>query len=433
MTSNNWFAVGLASLTCSIAGGCAMDSSSAPKPYKAEVIDHLPPTTERGEQWLVAPRNLSLLEDIDTLQSNFFSVNLGGVIKISSNFGSLVSAELDSTSNRGRLRYTVKNGVIIPRDTSSLLALSSFYAFERTINALKASTGLEPQSLKEKINGPFNLYFEPTILEKDGAHKSFYTIKFNAAFNSENNQFYLFRRSEIESIPFSANIKVISHEFGHALFKTSFNQNTVENCTLPNEAELQTRREDKFFRGRWSLEYAISGLNEGFADFHSYVVTSSADIFAELNPAIANNSRALNGIKFNFSQLGNDSACAGRFYCIGTLFARSLYNVAKRYSNNRAELMGFSRRVYAALEKTAENMRKSPAVDIIPFANQEALMCKRRDRPVLTYDGALTSSFLAAFLQSFTAGEEKKLLCENFTELFGTTGFAQKVRVVCEP
>ncbi|MEN9529468.1 MAG: hypothetical protein RI932_1341 [Pseudomonadota bacterium] len=417
---------------CLVSSSCGNELSHPSKPYRAEVIDHVPKTMANSEGWTVATRELTTLEDIDSLQSPYFSVNLGGQIKISSNVGSLVSAQLDSDSSRAKLRYAINNGVIVPRDTSSLLALSSFYAFEKTLKALKLSTGLEPQTLKDKLNGAFNVYFEPAIVENQGTNRAVYTLKFNAAFNPENNQFYLFRRSEIETIPFSANIKVIAHEFGHSLFKTSFHENKSENCSSTDEAAVAARREDKFFPGRWNLEYAISGINEGFSDFHSYIVSGSTNVFAELAPQITNSNRSLTGPKFTFSQLGSDSICSGRFYCIGTLFARALYNVAQQYSNNQTELMAFSRRVYAALEKSQEFMRKPPAADIIPYPTQDVMNCSRRDKPVLTYDGAITSSFLASFLQSFAAGEEKKLLCANLTELFGTVGFAPKVRLVCD-
>jgi hypothetical protein len=412
--------------------GCGQDIEQPMKPYRAQVIDHIPATNERSESFSIATRELSMLDDIESLRGPYFSVNLGSVIKINSNVGSLVSAQLDSTTGSSKMRYATKNGVIVPRDTSSLLALSSFYAFEKTLSTLKLSTGLDPQTLKEKINGSFNLYFEPSLVEGEDTGRSVYTLKFNAAFNPENNQFYLFRRSEIETIPFSANIKVISHEFGHALFKTSFHQNKTEICNSATTSEVKARRGDKFFPGRWNLEYAISGLNEGFADFHSYVVTSSKNVFSELSPAITNSSRSLTGAAFTFAQLGNDRVCSGRFYCIGTLFARALYNVGRQYTNNQAELMAFSRRVYTALEKTQEFMRAAPAKDILPWPTQDVVSCLRRDKPVLSYDGAVTSGFLAAFLQSFATREERKMLCASLADLFGSEGFSESARVVCD-
>ncbi len=44
------------------------------------------------------------------------------------------------------------------------------------------------------------------------------SIKLNAAYLPGQSQFLLFQRSAIEQIPLAANLQVISHEFGHAVF-----------------------------------------------------------------------------------------------------------------------------------------------------------------------------------------------------------------------
>ncbi len=409
---------------------CAAEQAQVNKPYRAEILKFIPSSTTSGESWVVAEQELATLENLDTLEGSFFSMTLGGLIKINSNIGSLIDASSNSSPVRANLRYTTKNGVIVPRDTTTLLALSSYFAFEQTLAVLKESTGIDPNELKKNINGPYRIYFEPSLTERDENESAFLTPKLNAAFNPESNDFYLFRRSELESIPFSANIKVISHEFGHALFKNSFNANNAEICRT-SEEEMNARMADKFFSGRWSNEYAISGINEGFSDFNSYIVTSSTNVFTDSLPGFSSESRSLNGPAFVFSQLTNDIVCSGRFYCIGTLFARALYGVAQSYKN-RSDLMAFSRRVYSALEKSRENLRASPAKDILPMPSKEAATCIRRSKLSLSYDGAITSAFLAAFLQSFSAGEEKKNLCENLKNLFGNYGFSQEARIVCE-
>lgn len=409
---------------------CDGKQAKATRPYRAEILNFIPSSTTSGESWVVAEQELTTLENLDRLEGSFFSMTLGGLIKINSNIGSLIDASSNSSPVRANLRYTTKNGVIIPRDTTTLLALSSFFAFQQTFAALEEATGIDPNQLKKNIDGRYKIYFEPSLTERDENESAFLTPKLNAAFNPESNDFYLFRRSELESIPFSANIKVISHEFGHALFKNSFNANSAEICR-PSEEEINSRMADKFFSGRWSAEYAISGINEGFSDFYSYVVTSSTNVFTDSLPGFSSESRSLNGPAFVFSQLTNDIMCSGRFYCIGTLFARALFGVSQSYKN-RTDLMAFSRRVYSALEKSRAYLGVSPAKEILPIPGKEVASCIRRQKLSLSYDGAITSAFLAAFLQSFAPGEEKKILCENLKNLFGNYGFSAEAQIVCE-
>ncbi len=97
--------------------------------------------------------------------------------------------------------------------------------------------------------GRITAFFEPQITQEKGASSVAASMKLNAAYVPGQHQFLLFQRSGIENVPLAANEVVLAHEFGHAVFDYSFYRNDGEQ------------------KSRFASEYAMRGLNEGFADF----------------------------------------------------------------------------------------------------------------------------------------------------------------------
>jgi hypothetical protein len=411
--------------------GCSYETPNFARPYRAEVLSLSSVDALGHESWTVEEKELTTLENPHSLEGSLFKLFLGGTIEINSNVGSLVEGKSRDNASKGLLRLTSRNGAIVGRDTTAFLALSAFYSFEQVMKKTKDATGFEPSELKNN-NEPFHIFLEPALIDGKTAKQAVIIPKLNAAFNPFSDEFYFFRRSELELRPFSANIKVIAHEFGHALFKKAFFKGQNDFCVPGTQQEFNQRLNDKYFAGRFSNEFAISGLNEGFADFNSYVMSSSPRVLSGAVLGANDESRALDGPEFTFSQIPSGSVCTGSFYCIGTLFARALYSIALPFSQGSDELMALSRRITAAITAVPNNLALSPASDILPVPSLSSAQCKRAQSISLNYDGAVTSAFLAAFLKAFPEGQEKTKLCSTFIQLFGDYGFIKEARGVCQ-
>ncbi len=412
--------------------GCQESEKKPTAPYKAQVIHFQPSDNSNTGRWTIGEQLLQTLEDPDTLKGNLFEIVAGRKLTIDFTVGSIVSGRISGTEDVNPIRYSLKNGVIVPRDTTTLLMFSSFHAFERVFDRLEPVTGLANDALKKVIGGRYQILFEPTIDAQTTGVETRVSLKTNAAFNSESDNFILFRRSQLEDIPIAANMKVIAHEFGHALFKNSFFEQKNDTCPFNDSAGASERQKNKFFQGRLSTEYSITGLNEGFADFVSYMMTGDVNPL-EGSISFKNvESRSLVGQPFYFYQLVSDASCDGKFYCIGTLFARALYKVASQYPKNSTEQLAFSRRVFSALGSTVKNLKQEPALSLLPEPTRDISECKRSSTVSLTYDGKVAGAVLAAFLAGWPAGPEKAALCVSLAELFGTSGFPKEARSVCE-
>lgn len=413
---------------------CSSSQPQFEKPYKANVITFSPRSSTSEETWKIDTQELTTLEQPTKVQGKYFEVITGASIKIDSSTGSLIVAT-STGQDRSDLRLENKDGVMVPRDSLSLYALSAFYSFEQLLKQTEQVIPINGDKFFEENGERLKIFLQPSLVERTNRISTVVTPKMNAAFNPENNDFYLLKSSTLEKIPLAANFKVIAHEFGHLIFKKSFDAGRFENCQDSNEELIEKRKLDKNFSGRWSVEYAISGFNEGFADFISYMFTRTknplSDAFVDSLPNAQDDSRSLVGNPFTFDQLSDNSICSGRFYCIGTLFARALYSIAKDYEDQPELITQFSHRVYSALTQVRELLKQPPFVDILPNPSDSIVQCVRRQEIALTYDGAVNSAFLSAFLSVFPNATEKASLCESFEQLFGDRGFNQEARSVC--
>ncbi|NBW80738.1 hypothetical protein EBR21_03195 [bacterium] len=411
--------------------GCSVATSKPIPPFRAIVLNFVPGIAPAQGSWEMSEQTLNTLEDPDTMRGTNFEIFTGQKLSIDATVGSLVSGRISGTSSTAAVRYDVKNNIIVARDSSTLLLFSSFHAFEQMFDSLEQTSGLSIETLKNAVGGKYKILFEPTIEDAGAQTKARLTLKLNAAFYSEADNFLLFRRSELEKVPLAANIKVISHEFGHALFKYSFFGQRNDKCSAKDEKEFAANRNNKLFPGRFATEFAISGFNEGYADFNSFVVTG------DVNPIEGSldfedlDKRSLVGSKFTFSQLKNSNVCDKKFYCIGTLFARALYKSALQYRANPSELQAFSRRVFAALAKTGSNLNSQPSLDLLPSPKAEIAACQNPTAISMTYDGSVSAAFLAAFLKGITVPADRTAICDALIENFATEGFPMEARSAC--
>lgn len=411
---------------------CSKKNYSADVPYRAQVLHFTPGDGSTPGRWDMSEQVLASLEDPDWLKGTYFEIMTGRNLTISSSVGSLISGQVIGANNQSPTRFIIKNGALIPRDTTTLLLFSTFHAFEQVFEKIEASTGIKPESLTNAIGGRYQILFEPTVDERVDDSQTRISLKMNAAFNPDANNFILFRRSQGEDIPIAANVKVLAHEFGHTLFKYSFFGQRNEICRFKDADSANERLANKFFSGRLTNEYAISGLNEGYADFISYVMTGETNPLEGSFSEFDISSRALNGPEFIFSQLTDSNICRGKFYCIGTLFARSLYRITTKYKPGSVELLSFSKKAFSSLSSLEKNLKEGIGSTIMPFPTRDAARCLRQDKTNISYDGAITGAFLAAFLQGLPPGEEKTNLCREFEYRFGDVGFPKEVRGVCD-
>lgn len=417
--------------TCMFLSACSK-TGHPPFPYKAQVIHYIPPAGSLSGRWNISEQTLPTMEDPDSARGKFFEILTGRNLEIDSTVGSIVSGKISGGVSKNSLRYTLKNGVMVPRDTTTLMIFSSFHAFEQVFENIEPATGLNPEVLKQTLGGRYQIFFEPTIEVMDGQSETRISPKTNAAFNPDGNNFILFRRSSVEDVPLAANTKVIAHEFGHALFKNSFFRQKNESCTKADAAQAENRKNDKFFEGRMGLEFAMSGFNEGYSDFVSYIMTGDVNALEGGVTADEIAARSLEGKPFFFYQLAGDTACSGTFYCVGTLFARALYKAASVHPRQSAGQLAFSRKVFNALGTAESFLRQEPSLSLWPDTTAEMAQCERRNSFLLSHDGKVSSAFLAAFVRGFPADADKTALCSALVELFGTAGFANDARSACE-
>lgn len=387
------------------------DGDSASKPYKAQVIVLKSVDSATGSvRFGLETREFQTMTNLDRLEGDYIRVYRGGSIVIKEVKGSIVQPEKFSGGDAPDLRYRVENGVVIARDYSTLAMLSAFYQLDTIFASMEATVGVKPETFLETLGvDRIKVFFEPTVEASTSSGSGSTSMKLNAAFVPTAKQFLLFQRSPIESVPLAANLQVLSHEFGHAIFDYSFFGG-------------ETDDDDRF-----AEEWAISGLNEGFADLTSYAFTGSTNILrGSIDIASMASERNFAKTTFDFDDLMTDEeACSGSFYCVGTIFARSMYNAraAISPSPSRAE---FEIAVVEALKTTKAALAAQPST-ILPAKGGTSAADGGKAR---AYDGQVTGAFLNSLISVLPA-TYTSALCDQFTSEFGTSGFPVEARTVC--
>jgi len=388
--------------------GCSDNKYSMTAPYKAVVLAFTGKDADGKAEFSLTERSFRTLTNFNELDGSYLSMRRGGTLTIKEINGSVVSSENFSGGESPELRYQVKSGAATALDYSTLAMLSAYYQVDEIYSSLEEKVGLKPEDMQANLpGGKHTMLFEPEIkLSGQGTDVSA-GIKLNAAFSPSDKKFLLFQRSPIESVPLAANFQVITHEFGHFIFDYSFYAGKFD------------------AKNRWNDEWAISGLNEGFADFISWTFTDVSDILrASIDISAFADERDFVKTTFVFGDLSAEdpAACKSDFYCVGSLFARSLYETytALKSSLSKKDL---------ALGTINSLKKCQAAMDAMP----ETLLPAKADTSglsraaVFERDGKIAGAFLRAFVMNAPASW-KTDLCSAFKKNFGTSGFPTAAR-----
>jgi hypothetical protein len=407
-----------------LAAACTADQEPPGPPYRADVLDIVASDPDTGlSSFEIAERELGRLEDLDRLEGPDLTVRRGGELIVRQVNGSVVLDGRFEAAEEPRLRYAVEDGAVVPLDYPTLTMLSAYHHFSTALDQTEAISGLSVDDIVDRV-GRVEVFFEPR-LRFEAEVSTTGTSKLNAFYLPPTRQFGLAQRAQVEGIPIAANPKVIAHEFGHALFDHLFFDGATGVCVEEEAAG------DPLSASRLSTEYAISGFNEGTGDFVSFVITGSASpleeiVRADLVEPIAEE-RTLLVDNFVFDDLqGSDRPCDSSFYCIGTLWARSLYRaMIERGGDPRdaADRAAYARQVLAALAGARAAMADQ---DLLPEPNASVVSCSDPGSNP-DYDAEVSSAVLAAFLGNMPP-EERPALCGQLAERFGETGFSAEAR-----
>lgn len=416
------FSIFILFLSCS-----SQDSANAP--YKSYVLYlDTSQSTLGTPYYTLGVKDLSDLADISVLDGTYFSIKEGGTMEVDVNEeGELISAERFKSGATPNLRYKVKDGLIIPKDYNSLILLSVFYQFQEIFSNLEQYTGVNPGSIVEKARDrKISIWYEPVIVDKH-ENKSSSTsevAKLNAAFIPGQKQFVLFQRSSLERVPLAANLSVIAHEFGHALFEYVFYSDNYD------------EKEDKDFE-----IYPISGINEGFADYISYIYTGVSNIlgssflFAKdyIQRDFAVTTFTYDKIKANiitstFTSKETDisrlkDTCTGGYYCYGTLLARSFWQAARSSGYDGERRFEYLKKIFEALSHVREILK--PQTDQF-YSDVETQGTDKKEID----DYKVLSLFLQALLTNFDPLLRDNL-CSSLAKNFDTVMSKQKHSAVC--
>jgi hypothetical protein len=413
------------------AAACVGSQEPPGPPYRAQLIaeDSVDPETGVG-RFSIAARTLHHLDSFDELKGPLYQFYRGGVAHIhQGDDGELVEGTFEHGKSPA-LRYVVEHGVAIPRDYPTLAMLSAAYQFELVFDALASHTGFRAEYLTQRL-GRLRVFFEPSIMEADSSSVRV-TIKRNAFFDPRGNLFGLARRSHAEDVPFAADPKVIAHEMGHAVFFLAFAGARFEQCDARASSE---NAQDPFFPGRFDTEYVIRGINEGFADFHSFSITGGPNSLGNLEGH--GDERSLTADDYDWEALADPvlgpERCGGAYYCVGTLFARSLYQTLLRVGldpRRGDDRAAFTREVVSALQGTVRRMKANAD---LALPTDVVAHCESHDAAIVNDDdGQVAGAFLEAFVAAMPSAA-RPALCSELGARFGAEGFPEAFRGACGP
>ena len=244
--------------------------------------------------------NFSYLQQVDSLDHRYFLAFSG--VGYDAQFNLMGDRSL-------HLRYDVKDQTVIPRDFHSLSLLSSAYQVDWVLAHMQEATGIHPDQLLE-LRGKFSLLHDIPLTEEKIVNNAFY--------QPFHNHFGLYRSSKGAAIPLSANLSVVSHEFGHYLWYYLFYR--------MDQSAYDVRALDSVARD-------IRGLNEGYADLLSFTLTGSASAIAGSYEAGVSNKQQVQQMRCrNFTiTTDNDNTpgpCAviSDFYHVGTMANNAYFN-----------------------------------------------------------------------------------------------------------
>lgn len=414
--------------------GCSNKLDKYPEgiPIQADVLSlDSASVNDIGDEpkFVYGPKTFPQMNNLSNLSSPRFQMLQGGDLEVREAVGSVITSSEFSGYTIPEIAYRNVNGVVKPSDSKSLLLLSASYQFDTLIDKIESLTGSTPQQFFDGFN-TFSVLFHPSVVLRESDEQTRKYENTNAAYVAGVKQFALFSVGKDERVSMTFNPQIISHEFGHAIFEKYFFNNKYERC---NTSEFRT---EKLFPGRIENEYSIKGLNEGFADFVSFVWTGSSNILeSSLGPQLITTERNFSRAKFNYDDFSSKEGeiCQGRFYCVGTLWAKTLLDVFSSRSldpKNSEQRQQFLREVVSLLPKVGAALRDSEG-KVLPDPDEKTSGCVNRDSLSPMMDGDVLTAFFVALLNS-TDPAVKKSYCTAIINNFGTSGFPISSRKVCQ-
>ncbi len=395
-------------ITVMMISSCGYKKFSMSGTMKAIVLAFTGVDANGKAEFALTEKTFRTMTDFNNLDGTYLNIKRGGTLTIKSLNGSIVASPNFEGGEAPGLRYEVKNGAAAALDYSTLAMLSAYYQIDEIYSTLEEKTGVTPAALQTNLpGGKHIMFFEPIIRFSGKGTDISAGIKLNAAFSPSDKKFLLFQRSPIESVPLSGNFQVLTHEFGHFVFDYSFYAGKFDE------------------NNRWANEWAISGINEGFADFISWTFTDSTDILrSSIDITAIADERDFAKTTFTFADLEGDdpTACKSEFYCVGSLFARSLYQTQKVLASTVSK-KDMSNGVIETLKKCQADMDVMDANHMPEKKDREPMDAATRFK----YDGGITSGFIEAFIKNAPAAWKSEL-CNAFKNNFGTIGFSETAR-----
>jgi hypothetical protein len=292
--------------------GCKKTPSFEGSKFQAHVVRYYPVTHfESASQipsYEIAPYTFTQLLDFATLKGLYFDYYTNASVDLSTQI--IISKETP------KLRYHIENNVATASDHETFTMLSTYALFDdisSKVDHILQSINLSMATLIG-VTGKIIIldnFKTPNTFEKTFEVKKYYS---NNAFFLEPHYFFVTRSSPSLNLPLSVDIKVIAHEFGHLLFyfvtRTSSNPPTAQ---------------------KFADSFVGRGLNEGWADLWSFLITGSTNPLEGLNLDNEGNIRKRNfsnpGLRFeNMLSPYSSFYLLDSYYYIGTLFAKALYD-----------------------------------------------------------------------------------------------------------
>ncbi len=399
-------------LSC-LSASCGSKRPSAGQPYKSIVVAMTGVDAETGAaQFGLIEKSFSSLTDLDELDGTYAKILRGGELTIKEVNGSLVSADSFTGGASPSLRYTMSDGVVIPSDYSTLAMLSSYYQLDYIYSKLSDVLGIQSSTLTTKYpDGKHTVLFEPQVIMKVAGTDTSAGLKLNAAFSPKDKQFLLFQRSSIENIPLAGNLQVMSHEFGHAVF---------------DNAVFDAVYDEKNYLGD---TYALRGLNEGWADFVSSLYTGCYDILrASIDISDIADQRHITKTSFKWDEVATGSGsglskCTGSFYCIGTLFARSLVQAQKAMPTVTSPELASG--LIASLRQVQTEIKAMPSTIVTTATSGDS--DEPTNNEMWIKQGQFTGAFIRALIKNSPTAWQTTM-CTQFIENFGAGGFQTAAR-----
>ena len=357
---------------------CRQDKAKTP--LKAKIVI----STESGYKLQEVTYNT--LTDPDSMNGNHAKIIGNAVLNLDSDKEVLTGSQPEDvylkSGNDVFLEYTTKDDVLHPLNFDSMAMLTIYYHYEKTLEFWRDQLSLDLNDF-----GKRRLFYDPDIGAQSSLGSVTGTVKLNAAFLPGVKDFWFFKTSPIEKIPFKMNLGILAHEFSHGVFDYKFAKGNAD-------FYISTRKES---------ETQLSGMNEGVADYFSWMVTQREQEFVASLEDFAKE-RVLPVTWTTFDLIRNPSQCKGGFYCKGSVLASALYEVAKTKEVG-AVVVGNT--VYNALEDFRTDWEANKASEEFDYY------------------------FLLLRIIARATDEQKQHYCDSFIKWFDDSTNTNKVKEVC--